>query len=39
MLFILEKFKQWFTPSKATELCTAAYTITKALKTIVLTIV
>ena len=30
---------QWFTPSNATELCTAAYTIAKALKTIVLTIV
>ena len=30
---------QRFTPSKATELCTAAYTIAKALKTIVLTIV
>ena len=30
---------QRFTPSKATELCTAAYTIAKALKTIVLAIV
>ena len=30
---------QRFTQSKATELCTAAYTIAKALKTIVLTIV